>query len=565
MNFRWTIRECLDENAVQSLILELSLAPPIARVLVARGVKDVGEASRFFQPSTANILSPWLMAGMSEAVSRVETAIANGERVWIHGDYDVDGTSSTAMMLQFLREAGVEVEYFIPERLQSSYGFLAASVDAAAVWGATLIITVDCGITANESVSHATTKGIDVIICDHHEPTEVLPNALAILDPIRPDCSYPNKHLAGCGVAFKLIQAVCDKQGNPAAALQYIDFVALASAADIVPLIGENRVLSAIGLAKLNSNPNPGIKGLIDCAGMKLGTLTNTGIVFGLAPRINAAGRLGDARRAVEMMAQKSDITSFRMAQELEHDNRKRRTIDEFTFEEADVQASAYLGNINTRALVLHSPTWHAGVIGIVASRMVERYHMPAIILTSINGSAKGSARSVREFDIHGALKQCEDLLTEFGGHKHAAGLSMPVQNVESLRERINAIVGESISRQEMVPELLIDTEMNLDELVPNFIETLSRFAPFGTGNQRPLFLSRGVVAVNGCRVVGSNHLKFRAMQKNFAIDAIGFNMGNRIHECASGRPFSLVFSLEDNSHNGRHSPQIRIRDLRPE
>lgn len=504
------------------------------------------------------------MADMSAAVDRVERAIADGEQIWIHGDYDVDGTSSTAMMLHFLRDIGASVQYFIPDRTVG-FGFTRTSVDKAIAQNATVIITVDIGITAIDAITYAKSFGIDVIVCDHHETAEELPPALAILDPIRPGCEYPFKSLAGCGVAFKLVQGICERRGRIDIAHRYLDFVAIASAADIVPLVGENRILSHLGLQSLNANPRPGLKGLIDCAGLPMGGINNSSIVFGLAPRINAAGRLGDPARAVEMMIQADELMAFRIAQELEQDNRRRRAIDEETFEEAAAAAERQIKEHQPHSLVLHSQSWHAGVIGIVASRLVERFHLPTIMLTTIDGVAKGSARSIKDFDIHAALRNCEDLLIEYGGHKHAAGLSLEVDRVHELNERFNIIARQQLTTDMLTPEIAIDTELSLSDLSPNFFKLLAKFAPYGYGNHRPVFFSKGVVSANGVKIVGNNHLKFRAIQKNFAMDAIGFNLGHKIAICSNGKPFSVVYTLEENLFNGMTTPQLRIKDLRPD
>jgi single-stranded-DNA-specific exonuclease len=532
---------------------------------VGRGIDTIDSVRRFFEPSLDYLHAPWEMDGMEAAVDRIERAIASQELVWIHGDYDVDGTSSAAMMLHFLRSIGANASYHIPSRLEEGFGFTPLSVERARSAGATVIVTVDVGVTASKAVDAANLLGIDVIVCDHHQSAEELPAALAILDPIKPGCDYPFKGLAACGVAFKLIQALAERHGHPELAFAYLDFVAIASAADIAPLTDENRILSHFGLELLNAYPRPGFKGLVDCAGLHLGQLTNASVIFGLAPRINAAGRLGDPRRAVEMMIQTDELKAFNIAQQLEHDNRLRRTIDEQTFEEAARAAEAQLASKSGRSLVLHADHWHAGVIGIVASRLVERYHVPSIMLTTIDGIAKGSARSVKDFDIHGALKQCEDLLLEFGGHKHAAGLSLKVEAIPELQRRIDEIAAESLTDEMLKPEIIIDAELQLNELTPVFFNALAKFAPYGYKNHRPVFHTSNVSTAGGVKIVGNNHLKFRALQRGFAMDAIGFNLGHRLNDCGHGRPFSVVYTLEENFFNGTSTPQLRIKDLRPD
>lgn len=565
MNYRWITRECKDENALQEIITQLNVPSPIAKVLVGRGLDTIDAVQRFFEPSLDELHSPWLMNGMNLAVDRIGRAIEAQELIWVHGDYDVDGTASAAMVLHFLRKIGARADYHIPSRLEEGFGFTPLSVDRARAAGASLIVTVDVGVTASRAVDRANEFNIDVVICDHHQAAEEIPNALAILDPVKPGCDYPFKGLAACGVAFKLLQALAERHGHPELAYEYLDFVAIASAADIAPLEDENRILSHFGLELLNQYPRPGFKGLVDCAGLHLGQLTNASVIFGMAPRINAAGRVGDPRRAVEMMIQPDELKAFRIAQELEHDNRQRRTIDEHTFEEAIQQAEDQLLSGSGRALVLHSHDWHAGVIGIVASRLVERFHVPSIMLTTIDGVAKGSARSLKDFDIYGALKQCEDLIIEFGGHRHAAGLSLHVDRIPELRERFDRIAADALTADMLKPEIIIDAELQLNELTPSFFKFLNQFAPYGYKNNRPMFHTENVVSADGVKIVGNNHLKLRALQKNFAIDAIGFNLGDRINDCSNGKPFTLVYTLEENLFNGSSTPQLRIKDIRPE
>ncbi len=565
MNYRWVFRESPDDSIIQQLTDQLRVPKSLARVLASRGLHSETDARGFFTPELHALHDPFIMDGMEKAVSRIERAVKNKETIWIHGDYYVDGTSSTAMTLQFLREIGASAQYYIPDRMTEGYGLSEASINKARSVDATLLITVDCGITSNEVIDYANANGMEVLVCDHHEPGDTLPNAHAILDPIKPGCPYPFKSLAACGVAFKLIQAICANRGEPERAYAYLDYVAIASAADIVPLIGENRILVHYGLQLLNTFPRPGFKSLIDCANLDWGNLTTSSVIFGLAPRINAAGRIGDAKRAVEMMIQSDEVAAYHIAQELEQENRKRRTLDEFTFDQAFRVAEKLLEGGKRRSLVLHSRDWHAGVIGIVASRLVEKYHLPTVMLTTVDGYAKGSARSIKEFDIHSALKQCEFLLHEFGGHKHAAGLSLPEENVDTLREMLDDVARQQITDDMLVPEILIDAPLPLNELSPTFFDKLKRFAPFGFSNHKPVFVTEGVVSANGVKIVGNNHLKFRALQSNFIIDAIGFNLGNKMGIATSGKPFSVVYTLEENTYNGNTAPQLRIKDIKPD
>ncbi|MFW5662383.1 MAG: single-stranded-DNA-specific exonuclease RecJ [Bacteroidota bacterium] len=560
---RWNFRKVANEEIIHNLTKALKIPESLTKVLISRGISTEDKANSFLQPSLDDIHNPFLMDGMERAVDRVLKAIKMNETIWIHGDYDVDGTASTAMLCSFLKRNGATVEYYIPDRFDEGYGLSNKSIDLAIKAGATLLITVDVGITAFQPLSYANSKDFDVIICDHHEPGDTLPPVYAILDPIKGNCNYPFKFLAACGVTFKFIQAIAEQLGQPEMAFEYLDFVALSSAADMVPLIDENRALVHYGLKLLNRNPRPGIKGLVYCTGLKQGMINATNIVYAIAPLINAAGRLGDAKRSVEMMLQEDEIAAFQIAQQLEDENRKRRLYDQQTFEEAIPIAENLLAEKDRRSLVIHHPHWHAGVIGIVASRLVDRFHLPTVLLTTIEGVAKGSARSISDFDVHTALKQCEDLLVEFGGHKHAAGLSIKEENIREFRERFDAIAALHITKDMLMPEIMIDSELKLNELSPKFFKILNLFAPFGFENQKPVFYSRNVRSINGVKIVGNNNIKFRAFQNNFVIDAIGHNLASKIHIAAGGKPFSIVYNLETINFNGQRSPQLTIKDIR--
>ncbi|MFW5701717.1 MAG: single-stranded-DNA-specific exonuclease RecJ [Bacteroidota bacterium] len=563
MKYRWTLNQKTDEETIRNLVSSLKIPKSLANVLVSRGLQSAEDALNFFEPSLKDLHDPFLMDQMDLAADRILLAVEKGEIIWIHGDYDVDGTSSTAMLLQFLREIGGKVDYYIPDRFDEGYGLSRKSVDLAIGAGVSLVVTVDVGITSFDALEYTREKKIDTIICDHHEPGDTIPDVLAIIDPIKPGCDYPFKFLAACGVVFKLVQAMCSRLEMNEKAYEYLDFVAIASAADMVPLIGENRILVHYGLKQLNRKPRPGINGLIHCTGLKTGSITASNIVYAIAPLINAAGRLGDARRSVEMMSSGDEIAAFRIAQQLEQENRRRRVFDEQTFENAMPLADELLEGKNRRSLVLHGRNWHAGVIGIVASRLVDRYHLPTVLLTSVEGVAKGSARSISDFDIHTALRECADLLIEFGGHKHAAGLSLLVENIPEFRERFDEIARTSISHEMLIPEIMIDSELQLNELSPKFLKILNKFAPYGYENYKPVFISRGVTSRNGVKIVGNNTLKFRAYQNNFVIDAIGYNLADKAPICRSGRPFSILYNLETNSFTGQRSPQLLIKDIK--
>lgn len=574
-NYNWKFNKKINESAVEKLTKSLKLPRSLANVLVSRGFETDNEVEEFFQPSLKNIHDPYLFKDMEIAVNRIINAVKDKELIWIHGDYDVDGTTSTSILFQFLQRIGAKVEYYIPDRFQEGYGITPSNVDLAHKKDVALIITVDVGITSIPAFSYAKELGIDAIICDHHEPTEELPEVLAILDPILPDSNYPFKHLAACGVTFKLVQAIAIKLKIPEIALEYLDLVALGSAADMVPLIGENRTLVALGLKMLNKESRPGIKGLLYCTNIKPGHITTSSIIYSLAPLINAAGRLGSACRSVEMMVQNDEVHAFQMAQQLEQENRRRRIFDEKTFEEAIPIAEEQLADHKRKSIVIYHPGWHTGVIGIVASRLVDRFHVPVVLMTSMHNKAKGSSRSIVQFDVHSALKKLSHLLVEFGGHKHAAGLSMEVENIEEFSRLFDEIAREQITNEMIEPELTIDAELPLHEISPKFIEKLQNFAPFGYENYKPTFFARNVSSKNGVKVVGSNHLKFRAQQSHpdfpsnknmkFEIDAIAHNLADKINYCRNGKKFSIVFNIEEYNYNGRSSIQLRIKDIQPD
>jgi single-stranded-DNA-specific exonuclease len=522
MRYHWNLPQVNAEDieAARSLSQAINVPESIASILVSRGVHTFEEARTFFRPSLDQLHPPSLMSDMDIATRRVRAAIDAGERIAVYGDYDVDGTTSTAMMTLFLRSLGANAAYHIPNRFTEGYGLTIASLDRLfgdASGKPTLLIAIDCGITAIDAVAYAKSKGVDVIICDHHEPTSTLPIADAILNPIKPGCTYPFKYLCGCGVAFKLVQSLAESYGKKEAAYEYLDFVALASSADIVSLKGENRILVYYGLERLNKLPRPGIKALIDAAHLTQGKITTTQIVFGLAPRINAAGRLGEGSRSVELLMAQTVNEAFNSAAVLELENINRRKIDEEAFFEAVVLVDAMLNRERDRIIVLHKAEWHAGVIGIVASRLVEKYHLPVVLMTTIDGVAKGSARSIMGFDIHSALKRCEDKLVTFGGHKYAAGVSMMPDRVTEFRESINIVAREMVSDSMLQRELVVDAAIDLGELTPKYFAIIRQLAPFGPDNMRPLFYAKDVQVVGYPRIVGKAipHLKTNVRTKH--------------------------------------------------
>ncbi len=491
--YRWTFRrnkEVTPETfqTIQSLSQELSISPILTDILVNRGIDTFEKARTFFRPSMEDLHDPFIMDQMDAAVKRISLAILNNEHIVVFGDYDVDGTDSTAMLWKFLKDAGANVSYFIPDRVKDGYGISTAGIDHVHDVGCTLLVAVDCGITAIQQTEYARSLGIDVVICDHHEPSNEIPNASAVLDALKPSCSYPFKYLCGCGVAFKLIQALAvsepirNKLGEDAQKhlLDYLQYVTLATTADIVPLINENRIMVKLGLELINSIPVPGIQALIETSGLSLGRISSGQIVFVLAPRINAVGRLGDANRAVEMLASDSYDKAVQIARVMENENFQRRKIDEETFLQAQEIVEKILEADNDSAIVLHQEAWHPGVIGIVASRLVERYYRPTIMMTTVDGVAKGSARSISGFNIHEALKRCESKLIQFGGHKYAAGLTVELDRIDEFRDAFKQVAAELLTEDLLIPEIKIDAEVQLSDLTPKFIRVLNKFAPFG-------------------------------------------------------------------------------------
>lgn len=558
-------------EAVTRLSREISVPESIARILLYRGIDDYDKAKAYFRPSLDNLHDPFLMGGMEVAVTRIIDGIQRGERFFVFGDYDVDGTNGASMLYLFLREMGATVEFYTPDRIKEGYGISRQGIDRAKETGVKVFLAIDCGITAIDQVEYAKGLGMDVIICDHHEPGEILPGAHAVLDPIIPNDPYPFKSLCGCGVGFKLVQAVARRMNRESVVFSYLDFVTLAATADIVPLVGENRILTRLGLESINANPRPGIRALIDVAGLRPGQITTGQIVFVLAPRINAVGRLGDAMRAVKLLTCTDPEEAADLARVLEEENRNRRKIDEDTFAEAQLLAESLFNLDSDAALVLHEEHWHPGVVGIVASRMVEKYYKPSIMMATVDGVAKGSARSISGFDVYQALKRCEEKIIQFGGHKYAAGLTVELSRLDEFREAFNQAVREMMTEELRTPEIRIEVEISLTDITPRFMRILREFAPFGPGNMRPVFLAKHLEVVGSPRIVGKNHLRFKVRQNGTIIDAIGFGLGDLLPRVPTGRrDLECVFTVEENDWNpspgprqGDPVPQLKIKDLR--
>ncbi len=553
------------------------LPEALARTLVLRGITNMDAAKRFFRPSLDHLHEPLLMQDMAEATARVMQAIEQGERVLVYGDYDVDGTTATALMTSFLRDQGIPATYFIPDRIRDGYGLCAAGIDRAVEEGASLIIALDCGITAHEQARYAGEKNIDLIICDHHTAHATVPDAVAVLDPKRPGCPYPFKELSGCGVGFKLVQSVSNQLGyEPDYALQYLDLLALSTASDIVPVRDENRVLMREGFRILAEKPRLGTRVLARKAGLDLERCTTSRIVFTIGPRINAAGRLGDASRAVELLLADDEEAAAALADVLEEVNTQRRSIDQETYRQAIEQAERQITSKTRHALVLHQPDWHPGVVGIVASRLVERFHKPTVMLTSVNGKVKGSARSITGVNIYNALSACNGVLEQFGGHDYAAGMTLDEKDIPALRERLNDAVGARITPELLTPSLDVDAALDLNDLDDRFWAVLKQFAPFGPSNHSPIFHAKDLVVPRPPRTVGKDetHLKFSVRQRNSGsanghLDVIGFGLGKHfamVQQChGQETPLELAFCIEENHFRGRTTLQLRARDVRVE
>lgn len=566
MSFRWVYSKPDNEQAVSALKQQLGIPEKVAHLLALRGIDSYDRAKTYFRPNLSSIHDPFLMKDMDEATERLARAIRNRERVLVYGDYDVDGTTAASIMYLFLKEFGVAVDFYIPHRFKEGYGINPSGIKHAADIKADLIVSVDCGITAIEEASRAREQGIDLIICDHHNVGDAIPKAIAVLDPKRADCSYPFDGLSGAGVGFKLIEGTVKKLGlSKKVAYKFLDLVAVSIASDIVPMVDENRVLMRAGLKQINSEPRAGIKALADLINLSIGTITTSNIVFSIGPRINAAGRMGDASKAVRLLIAETPAEAKSRAHELESINIARRDEDSQTMEEAKAIVDEQYDLDKISSMVLHNPDWHLGVIGIVASRLVDAYGRPAIMLSTVDGKIKGSARSIDGFDIYEAFKECEDLLEQFGGHKYAAGLTIAKENYEAFCERINKIASERLTKEDFKPELSIDCDLDLSGVNMRFWKLLSQFEPFGPGNLRPIFVSRDVRVVGVPTIVGSGHLKMKVAQNGSGtFDVIGFNMHEYLPVIRNEKDqtMNIAYSLEENNWNGRRTLQLRLRDV---
>jgi len=585
---KWTISSAADEEKVNNLSQEINVPTSLAGILVERKIHSRADAKKFFVHDLKNLYDPFLMKGMEIASERIIEVIKNKEKILIFGDYDVDGTSGVSMFHTFLRDLGVPNEVFIPDRFTDGYGLSNTGIDHANSLGIKLIVAIDCGITAVDKVAYANSLGIDMIICDHHQPPATLPNAYAILDALQPDCNYPFKSLCGTGVAFKLIQAVCQKlELNDWQAL--LDFVAVATAADMVPVIDENRTLISYGFKQILNNPRPSFATIFKNSSLKLEHITTSNVVFTIGPRINAVGRLGDATRAVKFLTSRSIVEAEELMSVLEKENSNRKKIDSEIYLQAQSTYENYkIETINSDAkddvaIVLHNPEWHPGVLGIIASRMVEKYYRPSIILTTFNGYAKGSARSINNFNIYEAIKRTSEecgAVVQFGGHFHAAGIEIEIEKVEEFRNTFNriakTIINDTLNGKEMlVPEIKVDAEIDVSEVNQRFVKILSHFEPFGPGNMTPIFLTRDLVIVGDPKTYNGSTTVFKVRKAtqngnrfdNYSFDCVYYQSPDldetsRYH-LKSGTKLDIIYSVEENHWNGNTKTQFRIRDLK--
>ncbi|MBS1778874.1 MAG: single-stranded-DNA-specific exonuclease RecJ [Bacteroidetes bacterium] len=561
---RWTLKPAKKEH-INALYEGLGIHPALCRLLAVRGISSFDSSKDFFRPQLAHLHDPFLMKGMDKAVKRITEAIEWHERILVYGDYDVDGTTSVAVVYSFLKKHyNGQLEFYIPHRYREGYGISKAGIDYAHANGFTLLITLDCGIKSVELIAYAQSFGIDVIVCDHHTPDEQLPPALAILNPKQEDCNYPYKELSGCGIGFKLVSALVKQWNLPEEeAYEYLDLVATSIAADIVPMDGENRVLAFYGIQKVNEAPSLGIKTLKDMAGVSR-PLSIADLVFVIGPRVNAAGRMDDARKAVELFIEPDPDKILLLAEALQSDNYDRKEIDKSITEEA----LALIQNDDTmvmrKSTVLYQSHWHKGVVGIVASRLIDYYYRPTIVLTLSNDKVTGSARSVSGFNIYEAIHACRDLLENYGGHFYAAGMTMHPDNVEDFVAKFEEVVAQSIPAELLIPEIEIDADITLKDIKPALYNIIKQFEPFGPTNLRPVFVTKHVYDYQGySRIVKDQHIKFVVHQHNgTVVDGIGFGLADKIDIVQKG-PFDMVYTLDENEFNGVTKLQIKVLDIR--
>jgi single-stranded-DNA-specific exonuclease len=582
MEKRWVLKEQGDKETVQYLSEALNIDLNLANLLAQRNIKTFEEAKSFFRPSLEELHDPFLMKDMDKAVERIESAIKNNEKILVYGDYDVDGTTAVSLVYTFFKEIYENVDFYIPDRYEEGYGVSFKSVDYASENNFRLVIVLDCGIKAVEKIAYAKSKNIDYIIADHHRPGDQLPEAVAVLDAKRPDSTYPYDELSGCGVGFKLVQAFAARNEIPFKELEkYLDLVVVSIASDIVKITGENRILAYYGLKLLNTSPRPGIEAILKYSGLNRKEksviddtdfifsreLTISDLVFLVGPRINAAGRIESAKNSVRLLIAETLESAEKYAVMINDFNTERKDIDSQTTIEALEMIQQNEKLLNANSTIVFSPDWHKGVIGIVASRLIETYYRPTIVLTKSNGYITGSARSVKDFDIYDAVDHCSDLLEHFGGHKYAAGLSLKPENLAPFVERFEAYVTSTIQEDMRTPEVEVDMKLCLNDINKKFFRILKQFAPFGPGNMSPVFETESVIDTGFARIVGKNHLKLEVVHQNirgFPIPAIAFQQSEHIHHILRSKPFKISYHIEENEWNGVVNLQLNIKDIKP-
>ncbi len=562
MRMRWTLQSKPDISIVKKLAKELNIDEILSTLLVQRGITTFEEAKKFFRPSLTDLHDPSLMKDMDKAVSRIEKAITAQENIMVYGDYDVDGTTSVALMSSYLQTITPQIATYIPDRYTEGYGVSYQGIDYAHDNDITLIIALDCGIKAVDKIAYAESKGIDFIICDHHRPGDKIPEAIAVLDPKRTDCDYPFKELCGCGVGFKLIQALAEQRGETIQdLLPYLDLVATAIGADIVPITGENRVLAYFGLQVINAHPRAGFTAML--SQIKKKALTITDLVFVVAPRINAAGRMKHGLHAVQLLVEENHEKALSYAAEIEAYNSNRKDTDQSITKDALTQI---LDNNeeDRNTTVVYNENWHKGVIGIVASRLTETYYRPTLVFTKSGEKLAASARSVKGFDVYNALEACTEYIDQFGGHKYAAGLTLQEENYELFKQKFEKVVSLTIDQKMLIPEIAIDTPIELEQITPKFYRILKQFAPFGPGNMKPVFMTEGLMDMGYGKCVGADekHLKCTVIKNQVNIGAIGFNLGKKYPLILNKQYFKAAYTIEENEWNGEVSLQLSLKDI---
>ena len=570
MNHKWNYQPPSQEQteAAKALAKETGISPVLCKLLLERGITSAAEAKRFFRPQLNELHDPFLMKDMSIAVERLNQAMGRKERIMVYGDYDVDGTTAVALVYKFLQQFYSNIDYYIPDRYNEGYGVSVKGVDYACETGVKLIIVLDCGIKAVEEIAYAKEKGIDFIICDHHVPDDTLPPAVAILNTKRADNTYPYDHLSGCGVGFKFMQAFALNNGIEFHQLTpLLDLVAVSVASDIVPIMGENRVLTYHGLKQLNSNPSVGLKAIIDVCGLSEKEITVGDIVFKIGPRINASGRIQNGKEAVELLIEKDFSAALEKANQINQYNETRKDLDKTMTEEANQIVDRLEGLADRRSIVIYNEAWHKGVIGIVASRLTEIYYRPAVVLTRTDNLATGSARSVSGFDVYKAIEHCRDLLENFGGHTYAAGLSMKVENVEEFTSRFETYVTEHILPEQTSAVIDIDAEIDFRDITPKFHADLKKFNPFGPDNHKPIFCTHNVYDYGTSKVVGRDqeHIKLELVdnKSNNVMNGIAFGQSSQARYIKTKRSFDICYTIEENTHK-RGEVQLQIEDIKP-